>query len=56
MLGKRIEFYKKNPNELKKLAEKSDEYGRPNAAEDIVKDCYELLGMPQNVTAPAKGN
>jgi UDP-N-acetylglucosamine--N-acetylmuramyl-(pentapeptide) pyrophosphoryl-undecaprenol N-acetylglucosamine transferase len=42
-LADRISHYMQRPQELKKMAATAACYGRPNAAEDIVEDCYRLL-------------
>ena len=43
MLGTKIMHYMENPQELDGMAAKAREYGRPEAAQNIVDDCYRLL-------------
>jgi UDP-N-acetylglucosamine--N-acetylmuramyl-(pentapeptide) pyrophosphoryl-undecaprenol N-acetylglucosamine transferase len=43
VLADRILFYAEHPEALTKMAARSRELGRPEAAGDIVKDCYALL-------------
>jgi UDP-N-acetylglucosamine--N-acetylmuramyl-(pentapeptide) pyrophosphoryl-undecaprenol N-acetylglucosamine transferase len=42
-LAARISHYIRQPQKLKKMAAMAARYGRPNAAADIVEDCYQLL-------------
>lgn len=43
MLGKKIEYYAFHPDALGEMARKAGESGNPNAARDIVDQCYQLL-------------
>lgn len=42
-LAQRLMFYRNNPDERLMLAENSECYGKPFAAESIVNDCYALI-------------
>jgi UDP-N-acetylglucosamine--N-acetylmuramyl-(pentapeptide) pyrophosphoryl-undecaprenol N-acetylglucosamine transferase len=42
-LADRLMFYRNNPDDLKKISERSAALGKPLAASAIVDDCYELL-------------
>lgn len=43
MLADKIEYYAKNTGELHKMASAARKFSRPDAAEIIVKDCYEIV-------------
>ncbi|MCP4350778.1 MAG: undecaprenyldiphospho-muramoylpentapeptide beta-N-acetylglucosaminyltransferase [Desulfobacterales bacterium] len=43
ILAKRIEYYAKNPGLLKIMAEQAENFGRPDAADVIVDNCYSLM-------------
>jgi UDP-N-acetylglucosamine--N-acetylmuramyl-(pentapeptide) pyrophosphoryl-undecaprenol N-acetylglucosamine transferase len=43
MLGEKIEYYALHPDILGEMAPKAGESGNPNAARDIVDECYHLL-------------
>ena len=43
MLGEKIEYYAFHPDALGAMARKAGESGNPNAARDIVDECYRLL-------------
>jgi len=43
MLGTKIKYYMENPQELENMAAKAREYGKPDAAQNIVDDCYRLI-------------
>ena len=43
MLGEKIEYYALHPDILGEMARKAGESGNPNAARDIVDECYHLL-------------
>ena len=43
MLGAKITHYLEHPQELENMAAKAREYGKPDAARNIVDDCYRLL-------------
>jgi UDP-N-acetylglucosamine--N-acetylmuramyl-(pentapeptide) pyrophosphoryl-undecaprenol N-acetylglucosamine transferase len=43
MLSEKIEYYASNPDALGEMARKAAESGNPNAARDIVDECYRLL-------------
>ncbi len=43
ILAERIEYYASNPEALYKMASRAKNFGRPNAAENIVDDCYRLV-------------
>jgi len=42
-LARNINYYGANPEALKKMADNAKKHGKPDAAQRIVKDCYELL-------------
>jgi len=42
ILARRIEYYASNPDSLKIMKEQAEKFGRPDAAEVIVKDCYNI--------------
>ncbi|MBW2369764.1 MAG: undecaprenyldiphospho-muramoylpentapeptide beta-N-acetylglucosaminyltransferase [Deltaproteobacteria bacterium] len=42
-LAERIEYYRRNSARLKAMAQRSRTFGRPEAAAQIVADCYRLL-------------
>jgi UDP-N-acetylglucosamine--N-acetylmuramyl-(pentapeptide) pyrophosphoryl-undecaprenol N-acetylglucosamine transferase len=43
ILGAKLKHYMENPQELNSMAAKAREYGKPEAAQNIVDDCYRLL-------------
>ena len=43
LLASRIDFYASSPDALDLMATRSKTLGRPNAAEDIVNACYDLM-------------
>ena len=43
LLGEKIEYYAFHPDALSKMARKAGESGNPNAARDIVDQCYALV-------------
>ncbi len=47
ILAQRIEYYASNPDSLKIMAEQAKKFGRPDAAEVIVKDCYKTCHCQQ---------
>ena len=44
ILSERIEYYAGHPGELNKMASSAKKFGRPDAAEFIVNDCYKIVG------------
>ncbi len=45
-LAERIDYYRSHSAALKQMATSARAYGRPDAAADIVSDCYTLVGNP----------
>ncbi len=43
MLGEKIENYRDQPQALKDMAARARRFGKPDAAKNIVDDCYELV-------------
>ena len=43
VFGTKIKFYMENPRELTNMAAKARKYGKPEAAQNIVDDCYRLF-------------
>ncbi|GAB6097270.1 undecaprenyldiphospho-muramoylpentapeptide beta-N-acetylglucosaminyltransferase [Desulfatiferula olefinivorans] len=43
-LAECLKYFRTHPDELAMMAENADACGRPRAAEDIVDDCYALIG------------
>ena len=43
ILAQRIGYYRLNTKALKEMTEKSKQFGRPEAAEIIVEDCYNIM-------------
>lgn len=43
ILAQRIGYYRLNTKALKEMTEKSKQFGRPEAAEVIVEDCYNIM-------------
>jgi UDP-N-acetylglucosamine--N-acetylmuramyl-(pentapeptide) pyrophosphoryl-undecaprenol N-acetylglucosamine transferase len=43
MLGAKINYYMEHPQDLATMAAKARGYGKPEAAQNIVDDCYRLL-------------
>jgi len=43
ILSERIEYYAGHPGELYKMASAAKKFGRPDAAEFIVNDCYKIV-------------
>jgi UDP-N-acetylglucosamine--N-acetylmuramyl-(pentapeptide) pyrophosphoryl-undecaprenol N-acetylglucosamine transferase len=43
MLGTKIKYYMENPQDLADMAATAREHGKPDAAQNIVDDCYRLL-------------
>ena len=43
ILGTKIMHYMENPQNLERMAAKAREYGKPDAAQNIVDDCYRLI-------------
>ena len=43
-LGRKIEYYASHPEALKAMASKAAQLGHPAAAEQIVDECYDLVG------------
>ncbi|MDM8524195.1 undecaprenyldiphospho-muramoylpentapeptide beta-N-acetylglucosaminyltransferase [Desulfococcaceae bacterium HSG8] len=43
MLAERIKYYASAPDRLEAMASRAKSFGRPDAAEVIVEDCYKLL-------------
>lgn len=50
MLAERLMHYRSHPDELAMMAENAESCGRPLAAEDIVNDCYALIGDGEPAT------
>jgi UDP-N-acetylglucosamine--N-acetylmuramyl-(pentapeptide) pyrophosphoryl-undecaprenol N-acetylglucosamine transferase len=44
-LGSKIDFYLMNPDSLNEMAAKARTFGRPDAAKNIVDDCYRLINL-----------
>ena len=42
-LSEKIEFYLQHPDILKRMGKRAKAFGKPNAAADIVADCYHLV-------------
>lgn len=43
LLSEKIEFYLQHPDILKRMGKQAKALGKPNAAADIVEDCYHLV-------------
>ena len=43
LLAERIDYYAVNPDALRQMAENAKRHGKPEAAEAIVEDCYQLI-------------
>ena len=43
LLGQKIEYYASHPEALKAMSSKAQQLGHPDAAKQIVDDCYELI-------------
>ncbi len=43
VFGTKIKYYMENPQDLANMAAKARKYGKPEAAQNIVDDCYRLL-------------
>ncbi len=43
MLGMKIKYYMEHPQDLATMAAKARDYGKPEAAQNIVDDCYRLV-------------
>jgi UDP-N-acetylglucosamine--N-acetylmuramyl-(pentapeptide) pyrophosphoryl-undecaprenol N-acetylglucosamine transferase len=50
MLAERLTYYRNHPDELAMMAENADICGKPRAAEDIVDDCYALIGNGESAS------
>lgn len=44
-LASRLTYFRENPDELWRMEKASLAYGKPEAAETIVKDCYRVMGI-----------
>lgn len=44
-LASRLTYYRDNPDDLWRMEKASLAYGKPRAAEAIVDDCYDILGL-----------
>jgi UDP-N-acetylglucosamine:LPS N-acetylglucosamine transferase len=40
-----IDYYVAHPAALEKMADKAKQFGNPDAAKNIVDDCYRLLAV-----------
>ncbi len=56
ILADRIQYYHENRNALKDMASKSQKFGKPNAADDIVEDCYQLINRLDNEVSERQMN
>lgn len=43
ILSQKIDYYVANPTALEKMADNAKQFGKPDAAKNIVDDCYRLL-------------
>lgn len=43
LLAEKIQYYREHPQDLAQMAAKAGQYGKPDAAKNIVDDCYRLL-------------
>jgi UDP-N-acetylglucosamine--N-acetylmuramyl-(pentapeptide) pyrophosphoryl-undecaprenol N-acetylglucosamine transferase len=44
-LGRKIEYYASHPQALEAMSSKAEQLGLPDAAKNIIDDCYRLLGV-----------
>jgi UDP-N-acetylglucosamine--N-acetylmuramyl-(pentapeptide) pyrophosphoryl-undecaprenol N-acetylglucosamine transferase len=44
-LGRKIEYYASHPQALEAMSSKAEQLGHPDAAKNIIDDCYRLLGV-----------
>jgi UDP-N-acetylglucosamine--N-acetylmuramyl-(pentapeptide) pyrophosphoryl-undecaprenol N-acetylglucosamine transferase len=49
LLAGRLMYYRENPDELWRMEKASLAYGKPEAAETIVGDCYGILGIGDGI-------